>query len=202
MDRKEVFAMLLSAAPEINKTAREKGFWDDKETNPSKKAEKVMLMVSELGEVLEAHRNNIRAKTDITFEQQTLYYNDDWKAWYKDKVKGSIEEEVADVVIRVLDYLHEYNIEVSSYNYTKESTKNFAHDLLRINHYMLVAYHEEIEEADRGRNSYFSNAKSFWSKVFKVLIVFCDWYNIDIVQHVAWKIDYNKQREAMHGKAY
>lgn len=71
---------------ECHKIAKEKGFWD-KERNVG---EMLMLVVTELGEALEAHRTN-----QFGFEQ-----------------KDTFEDEVADVFIRLFDFCGGLNIDV------------------------------------------------------------------------------------------
>ncbi len=65
-----------------HKIAKEKGFWDKKPNLP----EKLMLIVSELGEACEALRRNIRQPKDK-------------RTWTKD----SFEDEIADTLIRIFD---------------------------------------------------------------------------------------------------
>ena len=66
-------------AREVHATARDKGFWEREVANPSFDAERIALMHSELSEALEAHR---------------------------DGDMGRVEEELADTVIRILDFAH------------------------------------------------------------------------------------------------
>ena len=64
-----------------------------------------MLIVSELGEALEAHRMNERVKKEHLQDATDHYVksSDHFKLYYKRIIKGSVEEELADVLIRLLD---------------------------------------------------------------------------------------------------
>lgn len=86
---------LNKKAFEIHEWSKGHGFWDHlysdggdndgpEVLNPSIEAEKICLMHSELSEALEALRDG-----NINYNPET---------------KGSVEEEMADTVIRILDY--------------------------------------------------------------------------------------------------
>jgi NTP pyrophosphatase (non-canonical NTP hydrolase) len=84
-------------------SAKEKGFWD----NPPEIGTSLMLIVSELGEALEAYRNGNPASEKIPEISHA-------------------EEELADVVIRIMDFVGRHNIRLSeailrkmSYNKTR-----------------------------------------------------------------------------------
>src|SRR5205085_11591887 len=118
------------------------------------KGEMVMLMVSELGECLEAHRKGMIASRNFApphGDQMIKHWmaaaTDDlgWLSSFKARVKDSVEDELSDVVIRVLDYVHGWNIKVFERDYRKESTGNFGHDLLRINWYIINAFHDDLD---------------------------------------------------------
>ncbi len=102
--------------------AYEKGF-HDKELSVG---ESLMLIVSELGEALEAHRVGKRA---ILNESSNFQQN-----YFEMFVKDSFEDELADVVIRVADL--------------------------------------------------------------------CGYMGIDLQRHIELKMEFNKSRERLHGKAY
>ena len=73
----------------IYHTAREKGWWD----KPRETGTCFMLMVTELSEALEAYRlGNPMSKKIAPFSQ--------------------IEEELADVIIRILDYAEHHSFEI------------------------------------------------------------------------------------------
>lgn len=83
-------------AQEINLWANKKGFWDFGipgllPDNPLVKSTKVMLVVTELSELVEGIRKPVESQlSDFTNE----------------------EEEIADAIIRLLDYSGQYNLRV------------------------------------------------------------------------------------------
>lgn len=85
----------LSAGIELaHNSAVDKGFWNGITANDHTKAAFLMLMVSELGEACEAQRRNITKSEhipDFTGE----------------------EEELADCIIRILDYAGAYNLRLA-----------------------------------------------------------------------------------------
>lgn len=176
---------LFRYAKEIQENSVAKGFWDE---GPERsKGEMVMLMVSELGECLDAHRagkfyNNV---DDLVGKNQNQFF----LTLFKNHCKSTVQDEMADVAIRVLDYVYGWKITVYDREFRKESTGNFANDLLRINHYIIQAYHD----VEAGRD---------WGYTLSAIEKFCEWYKIDLEKHIQWKIKYNAQRPHKHGKAY
>jgi NTP pyrophosphatase (non-canonical NTP hydrolase) len=105
---------LNDLAQQIYIANKDKGFWD-KERNVG---EVLMLIVSELGEALEAHRKNRVADWDA-FENQNITF--------AVAIKDSFEDELADAVIRILDYCGGTGIDIQrhiaeklAYNATRE----------------------------------------------------------------------------------
>ena len=80
------------AAQEIYQNNREKGFWD----NERNVGEMLMLVVSELGEAMEAHRK-ARFCSKLT-RLENLRPSE-----FETLIKDTFEDEIADTVIRLLD---------------------------------------------------------------------------------------------------
>lgn len=109
----------------VHTNAVSKGFWNTSDNIP----EKMMLIVSELGEALEALRVNHRISI-ATFAAKDCID----KTFFKENIKDSFEDEICDVVIRLLDL--------------------------------------------------------------------CGYMDIDLAQHILYKMNYNKSREYLHGKSF
>lgn len=183
---------ILQYRQEIHKNNVAKGFWG--KGAAENKGERVMLIVSELGECLEAHRNGRTSSiylepgnTNIDFLNSPE--DSQFLIGFKSCIKGTYEEEMADVVIRILDYCEGFGIDLVIPELNKRSIGNFGHDLLRVVHWLIVAYDN-------------LDTKEQWGYALGVALCFCRWWNIDIEQYVQWKMRYNATRPPKHGKAY
>ena len=148
------------------------------------------LIMTEMAEAVESDRNGRRSedaefKIALTFE--AVNKDSYFKACYKDYIKGSIEEEFADVVIRVLDMAQEVH-----------------GDKMRwLGYYPYGQVYQENE-------SFIENAWYFIREVLNwgtmnisdcVSFMF-DWaqhLGIDLWQHIEWKMKYNELRPYKHG---
>ena len=79
----------------------ERGFYDHPATFP----DRCMLIVSEISEAVEAHRNG--STTDPADVDQALRMAAlemaPFVGFFRDKVKDTVEDEIADAIIRLLD---------------------------------------------------------------------------------------------------
>lgn len=157
------------------------------------------LIMTEMAEAVEADRNGRRAESKefaellgkqpkaIDSETNSVIYQSWFEATYKNYIKGSIEEEFADVVIRVLDMAQEVH-----------------GDKMRwLGYYPYGQVYQENE-------SFIENAWYFIREVLNwgtmnisdcVSFMF-DWaqdLGIDLWQHIEWKMKYNELRPYKHG---
>lgn len=147
------------------------------------------LIMTEMAEAIEADRNGRRADMESFNERMSNLDGSDecFKEMYKRYIKGSIEEEFADVVIRVLDMAQEVH-----------------GDKMRwLGYYPWgQVYHED--------KSFIENAWYFIREILNwgtmnisdsVSFMF-DWaqdLGIDLWQHIEWKMKYNELRPYKHG---
>jgi NTP pyrophosphatase (non-canonical NTP hydrolase) len=103
--------MINQLAKEVHENAKAKGFFD-KEKNIG---EMLALIHSEVSEALEADRKNKYCMVDGEWLFNSLKSEGDFTDVYKDWVKGSFEEELADIIIRVMDLAAFKGIDLESH---------------------------------------------------------------------------------------
>ena len=111
---------LNEAAHSIHADAKIKGFWDtERETGTL-----LMLMVSELAEALEADRHGRFANIEL-YEKDIEEKTDEEQ--FCEHIKDSLEDEMADTMIRILDFCGAKGIDIEwhinkklAYNRTRE----------------------------------------------------------------------------------
>lgn len=101
---------------ECHKIAKEKGFWD-RERNVG---EMLMLIVSELGEAIEAHRKGRRVNSDIISvinesDINGLSKDNKFISFFNENIKDTFEDEIADAVIRLFDMCEGLGIDIEKY---------------------------------------------------------------------------------------
>jgi NTP pyrophosphatase (non-canonical NTP hydrolase) len=92
---------------DIHDNAIKKGFWED----PVNLAEKLMLIVTEIAEMCEAHRKGKKMEHSI---DAVVGWTDDeeFKRDFEAKVKDTFEDEMADTIIRLLDMAKRQNVDI------------------------------------------------------------------------------------------
>ena len=163
--------------------ACEHGFHDKEYSD----AHWLMLIVSEMAEAVDADRKGKKANIDA-FER--LYSGSDSKFGYEKLIKGSVGEELSDIVIRCLDYagLKKINVEgriILSYTVTKN--KSFIENMYAIVK-DIVNYKYSQEE--------------LINYAFRQVLRVAEFYNIDLLWHIEQKMKYNESRPMLNGKLY
>lgn len=145
--------------------------------------ELLMLIVSELGEALEAHRCGIFYGT----LKAPDYRSKQWASCY--------EIEIADVFIRLFDlmgYLAIKPYSVYMYGNVFDGSENIGESLLFVTSLLT----ELVKKEDKDiiiRNL---------SMTIYALDQFCSVHDIPIQKHINSKMAYNKTRPRLHGKEY
>ena len=194
---------LNDLAKEIHQNAKDKGFWD----SPRNTGELFMLIISEASEALEAHRKgkvvkmggiNSLEKEWYTFEDSPLSF----RGVFEHDIKDTVSDELADVVIRILDYCFVSEIEIKpallSTTLVSLDSDNFGAALFQI----CGEIQRAGEYALEGDVWDIANAKGHIHSALALIIQLCEREEIDLLKHIELKMKYNATRERMHGKAY
>ena len=171
-------------------TATAKGFHDKEYSNEHW----LMLVITELSESVEADRKGRRANVcEFNMADEAMSF----KTRFENFIKGSVEEELADAAIRLLDLAGLNNVHVyfSGLDFEWLSNgfkdKTFTECIYRINGliFMLdVELKHEISDTIVGVLSY--------------IIALSKHLDIDLLWHIEKKMKYNETREPLHGKKY
>lgn len=179
-----------------------KGFWDA----PTPSVEHfLMLIITELSEVVEADRKNrvLDKDKELEFKNYDNLYKDS-KEWtnhgyinlYDRYIKGSIQEEVADVVIRILDLAGGLGVDIG-----------------KIPHSYVELHRERIQSYSVTQNMFFlcqnmcllsntNNKEAHIRNTIAEIIAFSETNEIDLIWHIEAKMRYNKTRSVLHNKKY
>lgn len=100
----ELCNSLNQLSKQVHQNNVEKGFWEGQKNV----GELLMLVVSELGEAIEAHRKGKIASFNMLKHMQKEGYtwedsNVSFKSAFEEEIKDTFEDEIADAIIRLLD---------------------------------------------------------------------------------------------------
>ena len=156
----------------------------------------LMLVVSEIGEMVEADRKSRRA-----FVGDKLSISDETFAeWFESNVKDTLEDELADVVIRICDFLGTRHIEplILEETSTSDDWANlWGKDSINEQCYGLTKIITHIDEDTSADDiSSLLGASLAWC------FDFADFHKFDLLWHVEQKMRYNETRSIRHGKNY
>lgn len=107
--------MINKLAKKVHQNAKSKGFFDDKKNI----GEMLMLIVTEVAEACEADREDSFADwNNFNLElkaQQNAGHEDAWKTAFDIHIKDTFEDELADIMIRVMDLAAFKGIDLESH---------------------------------------------------------------------------------------
>lgn len=173
-----------------------KGFWAEKRTV----YHYLMLAYGELHEGIEADRVGRWAKLDHdTIDTLQRIEGAPYAQEFLRLVKDTVEDEIADAVIRLLDLLgcllkgvdltqEELNMVPAAYD--SDTTPNMLTDAL----FVVISGSVYAISRDKEFISVLSPIKSLEN--------LCDHLGIDLMTHIDLKLKYNATRPALHGKKY
>ena len=186
---------------DFHRRAVDKGFWD----RPHAIGNYLMLAFGELHEAIEADRLGKWAK--LTPEQVEYLRNLEGEEFVKEflqLVKDTVEDEMADAVIRMLDLL-------GWLLKTKRTTELLVeNDLIKV--VAVLDYPRPGEELTCLLLHIVADTSGYWRLgllrekgilyTIKSIEQLCDHLGIDLMAHIDLKIRYNETRPRLHGKKY
>ena len=184
-------------AKDCHQRAVAKGFWDGTHTV----GHYLMLAFGELHEAIEADRLGKWAKLDHdTIDTLQRIAGAPYAQTFLREVKDTVEDEIADAVIRLLDLLGwmlkdralsekevEVDLGVSAFHIAGEMT-------------LADALWPILQEACCHCDMYAHRTAILYT--IKSLELLCERLGIDLMTHIDLKLKYNETRPALHGKKY
>lgn len=175
-----------------HKTAVEYGFWDDIPNYEHL----AMLVITELSEAINADRYGRHAdmeeyKVWCAFVNEYIIAHEDRikrrKTAFNECIKDTVEGELADACIRLMDMIGYYQISfIRDNTFTSDLDKPLCEFCFRVTE-ALMAPHGEIYACQKALN---------------MLLAYAERVGIDIEWHIHEKMAYNEQRPRLNGKMY
>lgn len=173
--------LIFELAQSIHVNAIEKGFWSDDSITLE---ERLMLVITELAEAVEAdrHKNWLPKSQWMVDCLSSDYTHKDFTCY----IKGSVEEEIADAIIRTLDIMQGYDL---AYNGSKmyPIDGKFARDMFFITSDITAVLGFDADD---------------FSNIVGGLYRIADYYDMHVDTIIKWKMEYNMTRARLHGKEY
>ncbi len=173
------------------------GFWNKDYSHQHA----LMLVLTEISEMVESDRKNIIAdvgsfESMVKFEQNRKWYHVFMHHWtfpelFRLYIKDSIQDEMADVIIRLLDLAGAMSIDLDAMqdsNYHRDYEK-----------YSFTEHAFALCKGLTKENIPVARRIKYGLKYIE------DWANylgVDIYMHVNMKMQYNETRAIRHGKLY
>ena len=200
MEREKVLGFIKRAYA----TALDHGFHDVDRSD----AHFMMLVMSEIGEMVEADRKKRRAVYDaVEYSEKHADETPDvsWGRYFERDVKDTLEDELADVVIRIFDFcgLRKITPAMSS-----KGVLDMQDEFKEIFGNMSVCeqcFALSCLVGDIGRYSEKWDKDRIEREIGAILSFcfdFAKFHGFDLEWHVEHKLRYNESRERLHGKKY
>lgn len=183
------------------KIACEHGFHDEELSDEHL----LMLVVTELAEAIEADRKGRKFKSIISFEQEFNRYSalvDEttrFKCAFERYVKDTVEDELADAAIRLLDLYGLREIDLDEDVFEEATIQSYAET------YRDKSFTESVYVIVRlltsGRGTIKTSAVLPETLLLEIFGL-AKHLEVDLLWHIEQKMKYNELREKMHGKKY
>lgn len=178
-------------------TACSHGFHDVERSN----AHFMMLVLSEIGEMVEADRKSRRVKLHGDDLDNTLRFNDfvpTFELWVKD----TMEDELADVVIRLLDFCGKRGISILMGDDGMVDMQDKFVEMFGDMSVCEQCFYLSRVVTSIGDDAPAQNLPSLVACAISFCFEFATFHKIDLLWHIEKKMAYNETRAKMHGKNY
>lgn len=180
-----------------HKQARDAGFWDG-ERNVS---ECLMLIVSECGEALEAHRSGQQSDLFMFDKRMSdslpgdINYQSCFEMAFNDCIKDGFSDELADIVIRIADLCGGLGLTLGGSLLDEiPANGNVGEDLLLTTEAIVMF---GVDERTKGWYDY-----KWLEMAIGSVVGIAKVNGIDLQRHIELKLAYNRTRPHKHGKSY
>lgn len=147
------------------------------------------LVISELMEAVEADRKGMHANRDIFeyYMKQRRRDDDEFIYAFKHDIKDSVEDELSDACIRLLDLAGLRGHDLDGFDYEGSDTEDYSEMSFTESIFKICVYITD--------NFYRHELFILLNEIF----AFCRDRNIDIFWHIKQKMKYNELRPYKHG---
>lgn len=197
---------ILKLIEESHSVAKEKGFWDEKKNN----SETVLLIIANVGEILKAQKKG-RFANWIEYDSSLSAINNAeqneyliFKASFEKHIKDTFEDEIANVIIRICDFLGGNKTDMFALHpwmrdYSELSVNEFFRYAQVSKEYsgnVADWLHESLWEC----SYYFKEEDSGLTHLLCYLGSLVCGMEINIERHIVAKLKYNRNRPRLYGK--
>lgn len=165
----------------------------------------IMLVITELAESVEADRKGRKFKSIISFEHEFNRYSalvDEttrFKCAFERYVKDTVEDELADAVIRLLDLYGLRKIDLDEEAFDDETVQSYAKTYQDKSFTESVYY--IVGQLSSGRYS-IKQSVVLPEMLLLEIFGFAKHLGIDLFWHIEQKMRYNETRPIKHGKKF
>lgn len=177
-------------------SAKERGFHKEKYSD----SHYIMLVACELAEAVEADRKNSRADRKTYNFLLQEYGEVVEKHLFEMHIKDTLEDELADAVIRLLDYVGMKGFVIPEGYITSEAIKGALDSTFNAKEWKgLKTFAEKLFFACGANISLAIETPE--STIFSIFVI-AELYKIDLLWFIHEKMRYNEHRDYLHGKEY
>lgn len=176
------------------------GWYEQKRSN----IHELMLVVSELGEAINADRNGKYANRE-RFENVLKEFHVPFSYAFNQCIKDTVEDELADAAIRILSLAGLYSADLKEEPFSEEGLEKLAkaanNGLTISDKPEKITFPEELSMAFLGIMQVLQEGASMGDVLLNIYVIAYR-RGIDLKWHIEQKMKYNEERPYKHNKKY